>query len=419
MTDYVKILSRAVAGKASYEERRGVYERARQALVAQLRDLDPPLSESDITKQRLALEAAIREVEAQMSSGKVPNETANVETTPAKSLEPRASELGNLAVEDAVSSIDVAVETTSETKTAETRPADTTKESAPAVAATPPKPSLAPAKPAARAAASSGDPALTRVSTYPASTRRNPRRPSGFMLVVGIVTLVAIGGILAAWFMVRGDVTSQRQANVVGAKISDRVAQDSTLVGKTAAVAQTAYLVEENVDAAKGIETFRGSITWRIESQSNPQGDGPEKVIRGLVEIPDRSLKMLFTVRRNTDPALPASHTIELLFDTPPDFANGAVESIAGIRMKPSEQATGLPLASAAVRITTGYFLAGLSEGADDTNTVLLRDRPWMDVLLIYRNGRRAVLTVEKGLAGENAFNEAFNSWGGTTVPKN
>ncbi len=43
---------------------------------------------------------------------------------------------------------------------------------------------------------------------------------------------------------------------------------------------------------------------------------------------------------------------------------------------------------------------------------VLLRDRPWLDVLLIYRNGRRAVLTMEKGIAGENVFNEAFKSWG-------
>ncbi len=418
MTDYIKILARAVAGKTGYDERRGVYERARQALVAQLRDLDPPLSEGDITKQRLALEAAIREVEAQMSSGKPSDDSAATSTpaapTTAKPLEPRASEQGNLAVEDALNSVKANEDTPAEKAAGEIKTSDTAKDVKPVPVAEAP----AVKKPAARAAAA-GDPALTRVSTYPASTRRTSRRPSALTIAIACVILVALCGTVFGVLMYKGKMDTQQTNNTVGAKISDRVAQDSSLVGKTAAVAQTAYLVEENVDAAKGVENFHGNVTWRIESQSNPQGEGPEKVIRGLVEIPDRSLKLLFTVRRNTDPALPASHTIELLFDTPPDFANGAVESIAGIRMKPSEQATGLPLASAAVRITTGYFLAGLSEGADDTNTVLLRDRPWMDVLLIYRNGRRAVLTVEKGLAGENAFNEAFSSWGGASIPKN
>jgi hypothetical protein len=36
-----------------------------------------------------------------------------------------------------------------------------------------------------------------------------------------------------------------------------------------------------------------------------------------LIEVPDRGLKMLLTFRRNADPALPASHTIELLFEVP------------------------------------------------------------------------------------------------------
>src|SRR5208283_1438593 len=67
MADYHPLIARAVEGlgTSSGEARRSLYERARAALVSQLRGIDPPLSEADITRERLALEDAIRKVEAE------------------------------------------------------------------------------------------------------------------------------------------------------------------------------------------------------------------------------------------------------------------------------------------------------------------------------------------------------------------
>src|ERR1700726_3457492 len=67
MTDYQPLIARAVQGlgKSTGEARRALYERARTALVTQLRGVVPALSESDITRERLALEEAIRKVEAE------------------------------------------------------------------------------------------------------------------------------------------------------------------------------------------------------------------------------------------------------------------------------------------------------------------------------------------------------------------
>ena len=67
MADYYPLINKAVAGldKSTGEARRALYERARTALVAQLRGVQPALSESDITRERLALEEAIRKVEAE------------------------------------------------------------------------------------------------------------------------------------------------------------------------------------------------------------------------------------------------------------------------------------------------------------------------------------------------------------------
>jgi hypothetical protein len=67
MTDYYPLIARAVAAlpKNTGDGRRALYERARTALVAQLRGVTPALNESEITRERLALEEAIRKVEGE------------------------------------------------------------------------------------------------------------------------------------------------------------------------------------------------------------------------------------------------------------------------------------------------------------------------------------------------------------------
>src|SRR5215470_19513490 len=67
MADYYPLIAKAVSGldKSTGEARRALYDRARTALLAQLRGVEPALSEPDITRERLALEEAIRKVEAE------------------------------------------------------------------------------------------------------------------------------------------------------------------------------------------------------------------------------------------------------------------------------------------------------------------------------------------------------------------
>src|ERR1700758_1059093 len=86
MTDSHPLIARAVEGlqKSTGEARRALYERARTALVTQLRSVDPPLSESEITKERLALEDAIRKVEAEAA-----RKARAEQRTPAAPLPPR------------------------------------------------------------------------------------------------------------------------------------------------------------------------------------------------------------------------------------------------------------------------------------------------------------------------------------------
>lgn len=68
MADYYPLIARAIARldpSGPGESRRALYEQARAALIAQLRSAQPPLSESEITRERQSLEEAIRKVESE------------------------------------------------------------------------------------------------------------------------------------------------------------------------------------------------------------------------------------------------------------------------------------------------------------------------------------------------------------------
>ena len=74
MADYYPLIQKAVAGldKSTGETRRALYDRARTALLAQLRGVEPALSEPEITRERLALEEAIRKVEGEVAFPRTP-----------------------------------------------------------------------------------------------------------------------------------------------------------------------------------------------------------------------------------------------------------------------------------------------------------------------------------------------------------
>jgi len=71
VSDYCSLLTRAVSALENNTDaaREGLYERARAALLRHLRKADPPVSESDIAAERLALEEAIKRVEAGSRAG--------------------------------------------------------------------------------------------------------------------------------------------------------------------------------------------------------------------------------------------------------------------------------------------------------------------------------------------------------------
>ena len=176
--------------------------------------------------------------------------------------------------------------------------------------------------------------------------------------------------------------------------------------------AQKVVLYEEDPADPNG-KRFVGSAIWRTETVTPGPGQPPEVAIRADVEVPERKLAMTWSLRRNTDKGLPATHTVEIMFKLPADFPSGGISNVPGILMKQAEQTRGTPLAGLAVKVTPGFYLIGLSNAdADkDRNLQLLKERSWFDIPVVYNNNRRAILALEKGTPGERVFADAFKAW--------
>ena len=162
-----------------------------------------------------------------------------------------------------------------------------------------------------------------------------------------------------------------------------------------------AILYEEDPKDPTG-KRYGGSATWRAETTA-----AGGLSVRADIRIPQRQMSVVWILRRNTDPKLQASHTIEIIFDRSANISN-----VPGVLMKVSLEARGTPLAGLALKVNQAFFLIGLSVPNVQQNIELLKDRPWCDIPLIYSDGRRAIIAVEKGETGNRLIAEAFASWG-------
>ncbi len=519
MTDYFPLIARAVEGlePSTGEARRALYERARSALVAQLRSVEPALPETDITKERLALEDAIRKVEADAARKSradvrepraapppLPRERStppadigrsearqNVPPSPGPATTTRADAPPHDAPPQSARERLLGARTTSRPResikgfrdvvnevhdlgAATAKSAQAARDTRDSYGrATPP--SWPPAEEAAVPLAHDYAPEVEAEDLTPAHEERNdrgsfpdfehegtrpplsprhqpyaataddehyvqpPRSHGGVValvaIVIGVIILAGVGATLAwQWSNITGlyqhyahfgtkPPVQAPTAPTQQPKFSGRVPQEQsagqapaagTQGSPTAApaVAQRVVLYEEDPGDPQGKRSV-GSAIWRTETVSPGPGLAPELAVRADVEIPDRKMAVTWSLRRNTDQALPASHTIEIMFKLPPDFPGGGIANVPGILMKQSEQARGTPLAGLAVKVTNGFFLVGLSAVEADVqrNIQLLKERPWFDIPIVYTTGGRAILAMEKGPPGDQAFAEAFAAW--------
>src|SRR5438093_797592 len=290
MADYYPLIARAIAGldpSAPGESRRALYERARAALIAQLRSVQPPLSESEITRERLSLEEAVRKVESEAAQ--------------------RARDASRAGGDRARSGDAFRANARPNPRPGETAPPSTSQGPRPR----PPSPQArnlrADAPPASRAQ----PPARPRLAPG-----REPKRrartgavfPFKSAIAVGIVLILVGAAILwgksavttvSSLFKSQPVVEAPKDASPLSKpKIPDRVGQPSS-TEQLAPVAQRVVLYDEDPSDPKG-KQYVGSVIWRTEQTKASAGQKADIAVRADVDIPDRKFKMTISFRRNT-----------------------------------------------------------------------------------------------------------------------
>lgn len=414
MADFYPILARAVAGlpETTPEARRAIYDRARAALIAQLRGLDPPLGEAEIMRERLALDEAVARVEADYD-GAAPPQGATPVIRP---LDPAPQEEATQPARQSA-----------EPRSAEFRPLPRDDQSFDEPLPEPPE---------------------AQISRPRVAPPRESRVKPGHIrtAVVGSVVAIAVAAIAATAIYIhklkprdtpRPRVESAQTAQPAqpdnAGKINDRVgepgatspAQPGTAQPAPAqgtpiqqqngevAVAQRAILYTEVPENPQQPKAVNGRVIWRLDSESAGQGRPVETIVRATIEVPDAALSLDFTIRRNTDPAFPASHIIGLRFTVGGDPASQAIREVGVPQFKTDEGERGAPLSAINSALGDNLFVAALSNVPVELerNLDLILNRSWIDVPVRFASGRRGIITFEKGVSGNQTLADAFGRW--------
>ncbi|SDN14751.1 hypothetical protein SAMN05216360_10648 [Methylobacterium phyllostachyos] len=452
MADYYPLLARALDALPDRTPalRKAVYDRARNALISQLRSLDPPLSEADIDLERRALDAAIERLEVDHGGLPAPaNDAAQApEPAPQPIAEPAVPEPlppGPAGAEPALPAANPPFVAAVRSPEAEAEPREAPIAIAPprpgATQPAPPEPSvLAPALPPAEdPELAAGDVAAgrqrPRIDVVPPHTGRSRVLRNAF---VGGVLAVVIAAIAVAAFLLRdrpqilpsnGVDTAETRQPEGEAKFGDRVGGDAASAPRadsgtsmraaapanesTVSVAQRAELIEEVGGGENAQPTLlQGRVTWRLDTVNGEQGQPLQTAVVATVTIPEANLTLVMTIQRNLDTTLPASHTVNLAFTQTGDGGR-TIQDVGLLQAKDDQNARGSPVSGLPVRVRDNLFLIGLSSLPNDIerNTDLLLHKNWFDLALRYTSGRRAVLTFEKGATGAQVMQNAFDAW--------
>jgi hypothetical protein len=260
--------------------------------------------------------------------------------------------------------------------------------------------------PAAAAAAPATAGAAAPVSTAPATTPPAVRPPAT------TAAATAAGTPLAA----DASAAPAAPADAAPAAAATPNTPAATSAPPTDAAAQIGapekmFLYEERLGQASPAAIV-GAVTWSVVEEKGDDGR-PSPSVQGSISVPERGLTAMVTFKRNSDPSLPASHVVEIVFSVPPNFEGGSIDSVQRIAMKATEQDRGDPLIAVPAKITDDFHMVALNDFPDarKTNLDLLKNRSWIDIPVTYRNGRRALLTMAKGQTGTDAFNKAIQEW--------
>jgi hypothetical protein len=186
-----------------------------------------------------------------------------------------------------------------------------------------------------------------------------------------------------------------------------------TLAQMLPAAAGKAVLYEQDANNPQDGSSTVGTVVWRAERVAGPGGKA-DIVVHADINIP-KKLTLKWSIERNNDKEMPASHIIKVEFSIPPGAGHGDVIQVPAMMVKATETtAGGARLQGLAAKVKDNYFLIGLTNFEADRkrNIEVLQQRPWVDVPVFFSDARRGLISFDEGAEGKRILAEAFAAWG-------
>jgi hypothetical protein len=154
-----------------------------------------------------------------------------------------------------------------------------------------------------------------------------------------------------------------------------------------------------------------GSTVW---STIPPSPGQPATVaVKADADIPDLKMHASMTLRKNTDPTLHATHTIDLDFALADGAPITGFKDVGAPQMHEPDTPTSEALTSVKVKVSDEHFLIALTNGDQDTarNFDLMQTRAWFEFPLLLNDDRIAKLAFQKSSEGVAMLGKAFDAW--------
>jgi hypothetical protein len=175
--------------------------------------------------------------------------------------------------------------------------------------------------------------------------------------------------------------------------------------------AARAAMVIASQDDPQNRVVVLGSTVWSIIPPS--PGQPSTVAVKADADIPDLKMHASMTLRKNTDPTLQATHTIDLNFALADGAPITGFKDVAPPLMHEPDTPTSEPLTSVKVKVSDVHFLIALANGDQDAprNFELMQTRSWFEFPLLLNDDRIAKLAFQKSSDGVAMLGKAFDAW--------
>ena len=452
MADYYPLISRSIEslGDPTSEMRQSVYDRAKQALIEQLRLMDPPMLEIDIMRERLALESTIRRFERTFITEQRANrEKAVIEDHPVEIL---------IADTDRYIPQHIDVADDEPAYSAPQLPLDDVEQAILEPQDTPDLDNEShQTSQNVEENKYKSDEKFDSINLYVDNLEnkqifllkniKNVLKNRYFYRVAFILivlSLLSFAVIKIAQLLESNQTTldalntPNREEVVVQAdkKIEEKapvIPQDKTdqamdilnrnesnsnnksnnQTSNISNVEQRALFVEESSNANSEPVRIEGQVIWKLETYPSSVGGVSDTGARATITVKEIGLTADIVIRQNKDQDSANSHMIEVKFTTDANSERGKVRDIGIPELRSDENIRGAQLAGIPVPVTDNVFLIGMNALPVEAqkNLELLRTMNWTLLPVRFANGKRAALLFEKGKTGNRVIEDTFQTW--------